>query len=160
LIVLFLVSLAWYITTDAFQTMVRTRLITELENVTGGIVELQSIHTVPLRLRVEVRGLTIHGKEARGEVPYAHVDRVVAQIKIISVLGAEFGFHSLLLDHPVLHIIVYPDGTTSQPLPRLKTVSEKTQLEQLFRLSITRLEVRRGQILWNDQLIPVDFSAS
>ena len=47
---LFLACLAWYVTTDAFQTMVRTRLITELENITGGRVELGSIHTVPMRL--------------------------------------------------------------------------------------------------------------
>ena len=158
--VLLLACVGWYITTEAFQTMVRTRLITELENVTGGRVELESIHTVPLRLRVEVRGLTVHGREAKGEVPYAHIDRVVAQVKIISTLGAEFGFHSLLLDHPVLHVIVYPDGTTNQPLPRLKTVSDKTPVQQLLRLSIARLEVRHGQVLWNNQQWPVDFAAN
>ena len=157
---LLLACLGWFVTTEAFQTMVRTRLITELENITGGRVELDSIHTAPLRLRVEVRGLTIHGKEARGEVPYAHVDRVTAQVKIISVLGAEFGFHSLVLDHPVLHVIVYPDGTTNQPAPRIKQVSGKTPIEQLFRLSISRLEIRRGQVLWNNQQWPVDFETN
>jgi translocation and assembly module TamB len=157
---LLIACLGWWMTTDSFQTMVRTRLITELENITGGRVELGSIHTAPLRLRVEARGLTVHGKESRDEVPYAHVDRVIASVKIISVLGAEFGFHSLVLDHPVLHLIAYSDGTTNQPTPRLKQVSGKTAIEQLFRLSITRLEVRHGELLWNSQVWPLDFEAN
>jgi translocation and assembly module TamB len=154
--VLLVAGMAWYATTSSFQAMVRRRLVAELEKITGGRVELGSFHTSPFRFRVEVRDLTIHGREGPGEVPYAHVERVVAEIKIISVLGAEFGFHSLVLDHPVVHVLVYPDGTTNQPAPRLQTSGE-TPVEQLFRLSISRLEVRGGQVLWNDQRIPVDF---
>ena len=154
-IVLLFAGLAWYLTTDSFQAMVRRRLVAELEKVTGGRVELGSIHTSPFRRRVEVRDLTIHGREAATEVPYAHAERIVAQIKIISVFGAEFGFHSLILDHPVIHVIVYPDGTTNQPTP--KVASGNTRIEQLFRLSISRLEVRRGELLWNDEKTPVDF---
>ena len=154
-LVLVLAGLGWYVTTDSFQAMVRRRLIAELETITGGKVELGRIHTSPFRLRVDVRDITIRGLEAPSDIPYAHADRVVAQIKIISVLGAEFGFHSIILDHPVIHLIVYPDGTTNQPAPKLKS-SGKTPIEQLFRLSISRLEVRRGSVLWNDQKIPVD----
>ena len=154
--VLLSAGLAWYATTNSFQAMVRRRLVAELEAITGGRVELGSFHTSPFRFRVEVRDLTIHGSEGPNEVPYAHVERVVAEIKIISVLGAELGFHSLILDHPVVHVMVYADGTTNQPPPRLKTSGE-TPIERLFRLSISRLEVRSGQVLWNDQRIPVDF---
>ncbi len=153
-------GLAWYVTTDSFQAMVRRRLVAELEKITGGRVELGSFHTTPLRLRVEVRDLTIHGSEKSGEVPYAHVERVVASVKVISALGFEFGFHSLILDHPVIHIVVYPDGTTNQPTPQLRVASEKTAVEQLFRLSIGRLEVRRGEVLWNDRQIPFDFESN
>jgi translocation and assembly module TamB len=157
---LFVLGMGWWVTTESFQTMVRTRLVTELENITGGRVELGSIHTTPFRLRVEVRGLTVHGKESRDDVPLAHVDRVVASVKIISILGAEFGFHSVLLDRPILHLIIYPDGTTNQPSPRLKEVSGKSAIEQLFRLSITRLEVRHGEVRWNNQSWPMDFEAN
>src|ERR1019366_7253807 len=157
---LLLGGLAWYVTTDSFQAVVRRRLVAELEKITGGRVELGSFHTTPFRLRVEVRDLTIHGSEKSGEVPYAHVERVVASVKVISALGFEFGFHSLILDHPVIHIVVYPDGTTNQPTPQLKVASEKTPIEQLFRLSIGRLEVRRGEVLWNDRQIPFDFESN
>ena len=65
---LVLASFAWYATTDSFQAMVRRRLVAELERVTGGRVDLGGFHTVPFRLQVEVRDLTVHGREGPGEV--------------------------------------------------------------------------------------------
>ncbi len=149
---------AWYTTTDSFQGMVRRRLVAELERVTGGRVDLDSIHTIPFRFQVDVRNLTIHGRESANQVPYAHVDRLVAQVKLISVLGAEFGFRSLVLQGPVIHIIVYPDGTTNQPQPQVR--SDTQPVEKLFSFSISRLEVRKGALLWNDQKLPLDFAAN
>ena len=150
----------WYVTTDSFQALVRRRVVAELERVTGGRVSLGGIHTIPFRFQVEMRDLTIHGGEPAGEVPYAHVDHIVARIKVISTFGAEFGFSSVVLDRPVVHIISYPDGTTNQPARNSKRTSNTTSVEQLFSLSITQLEVRRGELLWNDQRTPLDFTAN
>jgi translocation and assembly module TamB len=160
LLLLILGGLGWYATTDSFQALVRRRVVAELERVTGGRVELAAIHTIPFRFQVEMRELTIHGRESATEVPYAHVDRLVARVKLISTLGAEFGFSSVVLDHPVIHIALYPDGTTNQPAPRVKEVSARTSIEQLFALSISQLEVRRGELLWNDERVPFDFTAN
>jgi translocation and assembly module TamB len=157
---LLLGGLGWYATTDSFQAFVRRRVVAELERITGGRVDLGGIHTVPFRFRVEIRDLTIHGREATGDVPYGHVDRLVAHIKLISVLGAEVGFSSLVLERPVIHLIFYPDGTTNQPAPRVKSTSAGTSVEQLFSLSIGELEVRRGELLWNDRSTPLDFVAN
>ena len=157
---LVLASFAWYATTDSFQAMVRRRLVAELERVTGGRVDLGGFHTVPFRLQVEVRDLTVHGREGPGEVPYAHLDRLLARIKVISLLETEFGFHSVLLDHPVVHIIVYSDGTTNQPEPKIPRAPKKIPLEQLFSLSIDRLDVQNGELLLNNQRIPLDFVAN
>jgi translocation and assembly module TamB len=157
---LLLSGVAWYATTNSFQAMVRHRLVAELERVTGGRVELGGFHTIPFRFEVDVRDLTIHGREQTGEVPYAHVERLVAQVKLISVFGAEFGFHSLVLDRPVLHLITYPDGTTNQPTPKGGAVDAASQSERLFSYSISQLEVRQGELLWNEQKIPLDLVAN
>src|ERR1700733_9738876 len=85
---------AWYVTTDSFQSLVRRRVVAELERVTGGQGNLGSIHTIPFRFQVEMRDLTIRGRESAGDVPYVHVDHIVARVKVISTLGAEFGFSS------------------------------------------------------------------
>src|ERR1700733_15093052 len=121
-----LAGLMWYATTDSFQAMVRRHLVSELEGVIGGRVELGSIHTVPFQFQVEVRDLTIHGREGAGEIPFAHVDSLVAKVRLISVLGAEFGFRSILLEHPVVHVSFYHDGSSNQPSPRLKRIFRQT----------------------------------
>src|SRR5579864_3401283 len=157
---LLLGGLIWYVTTDSFQGVVRRRVVAELQRISGGHADLGGIHTIPFRFQVEIRDLTIHGRESATEIPYAHVDHLVARIKLISILEAEFGFSSLVLDHPVVHIVLYPDGTSNQPTPRSNVASTSTSVEKLFSMSIGQLEVRRGELLWNDQRIPFAFIAN
>ena len=153
-----LTGLGWYSTTESFRTMVRQRLIATLERTTGGRVELGSIHVVPFHLQIEVRDLTIHGREQPAEIPYAHVNSLLAQITVLSFLRTELGLNYVVLDHPVIHIIFYPDGSTNQPEPQVKRVSPQRPVEELFALSITRMEVRRGEVIWGDRTIPLDFA--
>jgi len=134
--------------------------VAAIEQATGARVDLGTYHTVPLHLQVEIRNLTLHGLEAADQVPLAHVDSVVARIKIISLLQTEFGFESVVLDHPVVHLIVYPDGSTNQPKPKVPRSSSKSPIEQVFSLNVNQFSVRRGEFLWNDQKIPLDFDAN
>jgi translocation and assembly module TamB len=159
-LVLLSAAFGWYMTTSSFQAMVRRRLVAQLERVTGGRAELGSFHIVPFRFRAEVRDLTIHGLEGPNEAPYVHVDRLIANVHVISILGGEFGFRSLIIDHPSIHVLLYPDGTTNQPGPKLARASTNAAVEKLFSVSITRLELRHGSLLWNDRQIPLDFAAS
>lgn len=82
-------ALLVYLNTDSFQSMVRHRLVAQLERVTGGRVEVTGIHTTPFLLQVDVRGVTVHGRESASEVPLAHVDRIVARLKVSSLLRSE-----------------------------------------------------------------------
>jgi len=152
-----LLAAALYMTTDSFQAFVRARIVAAMEKATGGRVELGTYHTIPFRLQVEIRGLTIHGLESANDVPMAHVDRVVARIRVISLLETSFGFKSIAVEHPVIHFVVGPDGSTNIPKPKFQRTSTETPVEQLFALSIGNLEVRRGEFLWNDQRTPFDF---
>jgi translocation and assembly module TamB len=147
-----------YVNTDSFQSLVRRRLIAELERVTGGRVEIGSIHTSPLRLQADVRDITVHGREAASEAPLAHADRIVARLKLSSLLRSEFSFHEVVLEQPVVHVAFYPDGTTNFPPRKVAPLTPKIAVEQLFALSINHLELRHGRILWDDRTIPVDFA--
>ncbi|HEX3104392.1 MAG TPA: translocation/assembly module TamB domain-containing protein [Terriglobales bacterium] len=149
--------LLWYITTDSFQQMARNRVVAALERATGGKVELRSFHAVPLLRQVEVRDLTIHGKEASGEQPYVHVDSLIAVINLSSALGAKLAFHSLVLEHPVIHVIFYSDGSTNQPAPAQEG---NAALQRLFAISARQLQVRKGELFWQDQRIPLDFTSN
>ena len=149
--------LSWYVTTDSFQRIVRRRVIAAAEKLTGGRVELGELHTIPFRLRVDVRNLTIHGHEDPDQAPFLRVDRVQAEMKIISLLSTTVGLHSLVLEHPVLHIIDYPDGSTNAPVPPAHVSSNQQPVEQLLSLSVSHIEVQRGELLWEDKRVPFDF---
>jgi len=155
---LVLLGVGWYSTTESFRALVRQRLIATLERTTGGRVELGSIHVVPFHFQVEVREVTIHGREGPREIPFVHVNSLMAQVKIWSLLRSELGLNYVVLDHPVVHIILYSDGTTNQPEPKVKATSPKQAMEQLYALSISRFEVRHGELIWGDQRMPLDFA--
>jgi translocation and assembly module TamB len=148
-----------YVNTDSFQALVRRRLIAEVERVTGGRVDIGSIHTTPFRMQVDVRGITVHGREAPGEVPLAHVDRIVARLKFNFLLRSELAFSEIVLEQPIVHVEFYPDGTTNFPPRKTAAASSQTPVEQLFDFSISHFEIRHGQILWDDQTVPIDLAA-
>jgi translocation and assembly module TamB len=152
-------GLFFYVNTTSFQAMVRRRLIAEVERITGGRAEIGSIHTTPFRLQADVRDITVHGREASGDVPLAHVDRIVARLKISSLLRSELAFGEVILEQPIVHVAFYADGSTNFPPRKPLSSSNKTPVEQLFALSIDHFELRRGQLLWNDRNIPLDFAA-
>jgi len=154
-----LLGALWYSTTDSFQAYVRGRVVEELERITGGRAEIGSFHIVPFHMQVEVRDITVHGTESAADAPLLHADHLLAEVKVISFLRAEFGFHSLSLDHPVVHIAITPGGTTNVPGASVPVrASAQTPVEQLFSLSIDHLSVHNGVLLWSDQKIPLDFS--
>jgi hypothetical protein len=148
-----------------FRTMSAGGWSPKIERVTGGRAEVGSFHIVPFHLQVEVRNITVHGKESPADVPLVHADSLLAQVKVISFLRTEFGFHSLTLEHPVIHIAVAPDGTTNVPAPRmlspevLERTPEHSALEKLFALSIDHLSVHNGELQWADRKIPLDLAA-
>ncbi len=151
--------LGWYVTTDSFHEFVRHHVIASLEQATGGRVELGELHTSPFRLRIDVRNLTIHGREAANETPYLHIDRLQAELKIISLLSTTVGLHSLILDRLVMHIVVYPDGSTNQPSPPHRQSAVLPSIEQIFAISVSHTEVHAGELQWEQQRIPLELDA-
>jgi len=153
-----LLLVAGYLASGWFQERMRRRVVAELEQMTGGRAELKSFRWKLSKLEFEARDLTIHGLESAGQVPYAHVDRLLVRLKILSLLRRQIGIRELELEHPVVHLIVYPDGSTNQPAPRTKA-SGGAVAGVLFELAIDRLLVEHGELLWNHQPVPLDFTA-
>jgi translocation and assembly module TamB len=149
----------WYANTASFANHVRTKLIDVLTTATGGRVELAKFRWRPLHLEAEVDGLTIHGLEAPGEVPYAHVDTLRVQAKIIDLFKAQVGLRWLEVEHPVFHMIVYPDGSTNQPVPKKKSQSNTSVTDTIFDLQANRTEVNNGVLLLNQRALPFNVAA-
>src|SRR5215470_859138 len=109
-----------YLNSDRFAEHVRQRVVATVEDVTGGRVELRSFRWNLSRLEFDARDLTIHGLEPEGQIPYAHVDRLLVRLKILSFFSADIGLRYLKVEHPVIHLMVFHDGTTNQPVPRIR----------------------------------------
>src|SRR5882672_2498055 len=149
----------WYTTTDRFHSWLHSRVVTLLQDATGGRVELGGFHMIPFRLRMEARDLTIHGAEKTGSIPFGHADTVVADVQLVPLLGGQVILNRLTLEHPVVRVEFGADGTSNIPEPK-GPVDLRPAPEQLFDMSMGRLEVHNGELIWNDQSIPLDFSAS
>ena len=163
LVVLLLVigGLIWYTSTPAFENKVRAYLISTLQDATGGRVELGAFHWHLRSLEFEADNLTIHGLEAPNEVPYAHLDRLRVRIKIISLFRAKVGLNYLGVEHPVVHLIVYKDGSTNQPVPKKKSASSNTStIDTIFDLAVDRTEINNGVALFNQQALPFSLAAN
>ena len=150
-------ALAWYASTPRFEKRVRHAVIARLQSATGGRVQLGRLTWSLAHLQITAHNLTIHGTEGPGQVPYAHIDLLRARLEILSFFSPKIGLRDLQVDHPVFHLIVYPDGHTNQPRP--KTPSSTSSITRIFDLQIGNTVVSRGLILLNDRKIPFDLSA-
>lgn len=155
-------GLCWYASTPQFANKVRRELISVLEDSTGGRVELGAFRWRLLHLQFEADNLTIHGLEGPGEVPYAHVDKLLVRAKIISFFQAKIGLNYLGVDKPVVHLIVYKDGSTNQPVPKKKSapLDVNKTINQVFDLAVDRAEMNDGTLLLNQKAIPFALAAN
>jgi translocation and assembly module TamB len=160
LVVLVIGGLLFYASTPHFSNFVRQRVVNVLQDATGGRVELRSLHWSLRHLAVDVDDLTIHGLEGPGELPYAHVDRLYARAKILSFVEARLGLDFLEVDHPSVHLIIYPDGSTNQPTPKAKESSSGPAVSTIFDLQAHRVEVHDGRALVNQRAIPFQLAAN
>ncbi len=124
---------------------VRTRIITELERATGGRVELGAFDFDWAARMAEVKGLVIHGKEPAGDPPLLSIDRVALQFKILSLLRQEFDLTALAVEHPQTRVILYPDGSTNVPEPKVKKQSSRPFAETILDLKIGSFVLTGGE---------------
>jgi translocation and assembly module TamB len=146
-------ALGFWANSAQFEDMVRHKLISELQNATGGRVEIASFHWRLRNLEVEASGVVIHGDEAATDDPYARVNRLRAQI---SILGFWWSPNILLRDleitRPELHLILYADGQTNQPHPlKPKEKSKSSAMEMLFNLQAAHVAVENGMLDVDDR---------
>ncbi len=159
LVLIGLVSVtAWIASTPAFQNRVRRAVVAELQKSTGGRVDLKKFTWRLSHLEFEVDDLTIHGLEAPDQVPYAHIDRLFVRLQILSFFRPKIGLSYLEADHPVVHLIVYPDGSTNQPRP--KHPSSGNTVNQIFSLAIERTVVDNGLAIVNQRSTPFNLTAN
>ncbi len=157
-LLLIVIGLAVYLNSNAFRVRVRKSVVSELEQITGGRVELESFTWRFSNLLFDINGLTIHGLEKPGDIPYAHFKHAHVRLKIINLLGGRIGLRDVQIQQPVFHIIVNTDGSTNQPRPKLKGTGRSGAFN-VFDVAVDHLEINDGHLVWNDRHIPFNVRA-
>ncbi|HKV91915.1 MAG TPA: translocation/assembly module TamB domain-containing protein [Candidatus Angelobacter sp.] len=147
-------GLAIYLNSDSFRETVRARVIADLERATGGRVEIGSFTWKLSELQFEIHNLTIHGREAAYEVPYAHADRICVDLKVISFFSRKISLEKFDIDGAVFHLIIYPNGSTNQPSPQAGRSGNDEEAKDLFDLAIKETAINNGTFIINQEKIP------
>ncbi|HMC29297.1 MAG TPA: hypothetical protein VKL99_00580, partial [Candidatus Angelobacter sp.] len=151
-------ALVLYLNSDSFRESVRTRVVADLERMTGGKVEIAFFTWKLSTLQFEIRNLTIHGREAANEVPYAHADRITVGVKIVSFFSRKISLEKVAIDGSVFHLIVYPDGSTNQPSPPPSARSNEAPPQNLFDLAIKEIAINNGTLMLNQEKVPFNLA--
>jgi translocation and assembly module TamB len=159
LLLLTVISAGLYLimSSDRFQGLVRDRLIAQLEQATGGRVEIASFHWQLLELEADAEGLVIHGRELPNEPPLGQVEKLRARLSLLGLWSPSVKLRDLEVTHPVLHLILYADGTTNFPKPRTPIKSSARPVDTFFDLKASYLSVERGLIDIDSRATAFDF---
>jgi translocation and assembly module TamB len=158
----------WYYTTTAdFQRRAGAEVVSVLEDVTGGRVELGHLSFSLWHLAIEADRLVIHGTEGPGEAPYLSADKIFVRVHIntfvshIAGIGpkSHIGVDYLRVEQPHIHLIVDKDGKTNQPVPKHKSTSTTPIQDTLIDLQAGKVELANGLAVINDRAIPFDLAA-
>lgn len=164
LLIVLVVGLSWYTTTEDFQRRVGGEVVHVLEDATGGRVELGHIRFDLWRLAIEVDDLVIHGTEGPGEMPYLSAAKILVHVQINTFIShavekgpkSHIGVNYLGVDQPHLHLIVNKDGTTNQPVPKHPSTSKEPVQDALLDLRAREVQLSNGLAVVNDRAIPFD----
>jgi translocation and assembly module TamB len=154
---LLFVALIWFSRTDSFHAWVHRKVVADLEDMTGGKVEIGQLNWNLSRLNFVAREVVIHGLEAPDQEPYFRAESITADAKVLSWLGGQVRLRSVVIERPVIHLIVYPDGHTNQPKP--KQAQSGSSVQRLFDVKLDHAEVHNGVLVVNDRAMPFDFNA-
>ncbi len=132
------------------ERIVRRQLVSELEQRTGGRVEMGGFHLQAIRLRAQIDDFTLHGLEPAGAPPLFHADHIYVGLKVLSFFDREIKLDELVVNNPQVNVRIDKAGASNIPSPRIAP-SNKPWQETLFSLRIGLLDLQDGALVFNDQ---------
>ena len=112
LVALIVMSTAW------FQHTLERQVITRMETITGGRVEIGYFHFRPWLFQVTLQKLVIHGLEGAGEQPLMSIGAVDVGLSPEEFLRRRFRLRHLDMDELQIHLRVDAKGVMNLPGPR------------------------------------------
>src|SRR5712692_3889976 len=154
-IFLIVTGLTIFFGSGAGNSLLTRLLVSRLERMTGGKVELRVLSIHWLAMRATIKGLVIHGREPAGTDPLFTAEEVQAGLRIDSFWGRRISLNELVVQQPRVHIRVDKTGATNLPTPPRPSSINKPLRDRLFELHLRRLVLADGWVLYNDIKTPI-----
>ena len=156
-IVILVVAGILVLRSDWFHQYVREKIVAVTEESTGGKVEIGGFDFDWTHLRATIRNGVLHGTEPAGEAPLLQADLIQLDLKLFSGIAHIIDLAALLVSHPQAHVMVYPDGRTNVPEPKVKSTSNTSAVQTIVDLKIGRFNLLNGSLTFN--ALKTDFNA-
>ena len=135
-----------------FSNFVREKAIAAIEESTGGTVEIGAFQFDWTHLTIRIRDFVLHGTEPRTSDPLARIALLEVRLKLFSAFKKIVDLQYLGIQKPEVDLIVFPDGKTNVPEPKVKKPPSQTSgLETVVDLAINRFEIQNGLIEFAQQ---------
>ena len=103
-----------------------------------------------------MRDFVLHGTEPAGAAPLLRAKSIVVDLKLLASLKQYIDIRALDVDTPQANILVYPDGSTNVPAPKVKKPSDKSALQTVVDLAIGRFDLHNGYAAFADRKVPIN----
>jgi len=129
-----------------FASYVRGKIIAVTEESTGGVVEIGAFQFDWTHLTARIRNFVLHGTEPKGTDPLARIALLEVHLKLLAGLKQAVDLQYLGIEQPQVNLIVFPDGKTNIPEPKIKkqSSSEKSSLETIVNLAVGQFKIENG----------------
>ena len=152
-LLLAIVSVFFLMRSRGFHRFVLAKIEQTASESTGGRITIQRYDFHWSNLSADLYGIVIHGREKPGTQPLLEVNRLFVDVRIVSLLNKEVDLNEIIVDHPVVRYVTYPDGTSNIPQPKTPKQQSNTNL---FDLGIKHVLLDRGEVYYQQQKQDLD----
>src|SRR5579875_242181 len=152
LLLVLIIASVIIISTPWFSNFVREKIISVTEESTGGVVEVGSFQFDWMHLTARIRNFVLHGTEPKDVDPLARIALLEVRLKLFSGLKHMVDLQYVGIDHPQVNLIVFPDGKTNIPEPKVqKQPSQTSGLQTVVDLAIGKFQITNGLLEYSQQ---------
>lgn len=150
-----LAAAAVILQSDWLRERLREQAVRAVRGATGSRASLGRLEIDWLRLTVRLEEFALEGAPRRGEEPLFRAPRISARLSLRPFSARPFALREVRLESPRVHIYHREDGTTNLPQPPGPR-RKGTPVEDLVRLRIGLLDLRRAHFELNDRRVDFD----
>jgi translocation and assembly module TamB len=156
-VVLFVAAIV-IVQTAWFRNAVRAKIVSAVEEATGGRAEIGSFSFDWTHLRAVVHDFVLHGSEPPGTAPLFRARLLEVDLKLTSPFRNFVDIAYLGIDAPQANVIVSPDGHTNVPSPKVQHPGSTTGLETIVDLAVGQFKLTNGSVNFANRQTPLSAS--